>query len=300
MKQNMDKAMRLKLIISALLFLLLSLDAGQSLARSPWQWNLALKQTKIRDAMVMPTALFIDREKGHYYVVDSGKNRLLSFDRTGKLLHILTAGKALDIPFDMVRTGDGGLWVVEKGKNSLSYIDLKARKVTPHTLYYNGELIFPDRIEYVQGILYVLDKASGDIISYDMSLRPIGRFSCGKCPGGFVDFKLYGNSIWALDLLQKMIYVFDPKGDINKTIPLGKEVSFPVSVAVGPSGYIYILDRHQGTVAVYDRNGGFKYHFLSAGIAQGQLYFPIEIRFDPWGRLCVVDEGNGRVEVFSR
>ena len=43
-------------------------------------------------------------------VVDSGKNRILSFDRAGNLLHVFKAGDTLERPFDMVRTTDGALW----------------------------------------------------------------------------------------------------------------------------------------------------------------------------------------------
>ena len=62
----------------------------------------------------------------------------------------------------------------------------------------------------------------------------------------------------------------------------------------------FILDRHQNRVVVFSRDGRFLYSFLELGQNSGQLYFPRQLRFDPWGQLCVVDEGNGRVEIFSR
>jgi 6-phosphogluconolactonase (cycloisomerase 2 family) len=77
-------------------------------------------------------------------------------------------------------------------------------------------------------------------------------------------------------------------------------VDFPVSLAVGPADSFYILDRHQNNIVVFSRDGQFQYSFLEFGQGPNQLYFPRQLRFDPWGRLCVVDEGNGRVEIFSR
>ena len=77
-------------------------------------------------------------------------------------------------------------------------------------------------------------------------------------------------------------------------------LEFPVSLAVGPSGYLYVLDRHQNSVLVYDESGVFRYSFLSSGQSVSNVYFARQVRFDPWDRLCVVDEGNGRVEVFNR
>ena len=285
--------------VLALIFIV-SCNIPSAWAAAPWHWAFAMKQDLLQDSMNMPTALFIDKGKEHYYVVDSGKNRLLSFNRQGELLNILNAGKSLDVPYDMVRTGDGMIWVVEKGRNSLTSIDLQSRKVTRATLHYDGRLIYPDRLEYVGGLFYVLDKVTGDIISYTKALKPRQRYSCDKCSRGFVDFRIYGQTLWALDRQQKTVYRFDLGGALDGTISLGNFVSFPVSLAVGPSGYLYILDRHKRDIAVYDKTGIFKYHFLRHGFSRGELDYPIEIRFDPWGGLCVVDEGNSRVEVFRR
>lgn len=269
-------------------------------ASSGWAWELVLKQDRFQDAMQMPTAMFVDAEKGHYYVVDSGGNRLLSFNRQGELLYIFNAGKALKTPYDMVKTGKGGIWVVEKGRNSLSYIDLKAKKVTPATLHFKGALVYPDRLESDGILLYILDKATGKILSYTTELAGKTSFSCADCGGGFVDFKIHGKKLWALDQQDRAVYRFRLDGTREAVIPLGETVNFPVSLTIGPSGYMYILDRHARDIAVYDKGGIFKYRFLGKGISRGQLYYPVEIRFDPWGGLCVVDEGNARVEIFKR
>lgn len=297
----MDKQTGIGFLPAVVLFLLLlGLCKEIAHASSPWHWNMVLKQDKGADAMLMPTALFIDGDRNLYYIVDSGHNRLLSFNREGELLSIFNAGKALRKPFDMVKTGGKGIWVVEKGKNSLSYIDIKKKQVIPHTLTYKGKLIYPDRLETESGLLYVLNKATGNIISYSNSLEAVTRFSCSECSWGFVDFKIHEQKIWALDQAQKTIRCFNMKGKPVKTFELGDTVNFPVSLAIGPTGFMYVLDRHRRSIAVYDRSGNFKYRFLEKGIARGQLHYPSEIRFDPWGGLCLVDEGNGRVEIFKR
>lgn len=293
------KLFPLSIYLFLTLLLLLLYNEVNAQERSPWKWNLVLKQNEVGDAMVMPTSLFIDPDKEQYYVVDSGKNRLLSFDRKGELLAIFSAGKELDNPYDMVRTKDG-IWVVEKGKNSLSYIDLKAKKVEPNTLHFHGRLIYPDRLESAGENLYVLDKATGDIVQYGPDLTPGVRFGCEDCPWGFVDFKVFDNELLALDQRKKVIYTFSLDGHLKEKMELGDSVNFPVSLAMGPSGFMYVLDRHSRSISVYDDNGEFKYSFLTKGSARGQIYYPYEIKFDPWGGLCVVDEGNSRVEVFTR
>jgi DNA-binding beta-propeller fold protein YncE len=287
-------------LISLAALVILLLTDSQAQNGSPWKWSHVLKHDQVGDAMIVPTSLYIDPEKELYYVVDSGRNRLLSFDRNGELLSIFNAGRELDIPFDMTRLDEQGIWVVEKKENSLSYIDIKARKVTQHTLHYGGDLIYPDRLESSGGQMYVLNKATGDVLGYGPDLEPGARFSCGDCPWGFVDFKIYGDRLWALDQRRSIIYRFNLEGGLEERTELGGTIEFPVSFAVGPSGYIYVLDRHGRNVSVHDKTGAFKYQFLDRGIARGQLYYPTEIRFDPWGGLCVLDEGNARVEVFKR
>jgi len=285
-----------------ILFLfLVVLISSSAQAGSPWKWDFTLKQKVIGDAMHRPTGLYIDRKKQYYYVVDSGKNRLLSFDRNGELLHILNAGKALKLPYSMTRIDNSdGLWITEKGKNSLSFIDFKNKKVIPHTLSYKGQVVYPDRIREKNDKIYVLDKLSGSIIEYSRELTARRSFSCRDCSLGFVDFTFRDNKLWALEQSTRAVYRFSLDGRQEKVIKLGDKVTFPVSLAIGPSGFLYILDRHRRDIAVYDKNGAFKYHFLRKGITRGRLYYPIALRFDPWGRLCVVDEGNARVEVYRR
>ena len=269
-------------------------------AASPWKWNLTLRQDIVGDSMNRPTAMYIDKTKQQYYVVDSGKNRLLSFDRQGELLHILNAGKSLETPYSITRTDSSGIWLTEKGKNTLSYVDFKMKKVVSHELSANGHVVYPDRIETHKGQLYVLDKKSGGIIAFSQKLAAGQTFACKDCAWGFVDFIFNDNKLWALEQEKRTIYRFNLDGRVEKIIPLGDNVTFPVSLTIGPSGFIYVLDRHQRKIAVYDASGSFKYNFLDQGVARGQLYYPIQVRFDPWGRLCIVDEGNARVEIYKR
>lgn len=269
-------------------------------ADSPWQWTMALKQNLLKDSMIMPTSLYIDGEKEQYYVVDSGRNRILSFTRDGELITIFNAGKSLDTPYDMVRSDNGLIWIVEKGRNTLTKVDLKEKSVEPATLRAGDVLLYPDRLESDDDLLYVLDEMTGDIVSFDLNLALRRRYACSDCVQGFIDFKIHEGRIWALDNPGRKIVLFSMEGAPVERLELGDAVVYPYSLAIGPAGYIYILDRQKRNIAVYDKTGTFKYSFLRHGFARGEMYYPTEIRFDPWDRLCVTDEGNARVEVFSR
>jgi len=291
-----------KRIFQGVVVLLLALLVGPGTGNSagPWQWQFTLATEGSEGVMQMPTALFVDSGLQRYYVVDAGNNRLLSFDLEGKFLNAFNADNSLQIPFDMAREGSGIIWVVEKGRNSLTSIDLKKKDITVNTLYAQQKPVYPDRMQLLDDIFYILDKATGAVLAFDKSLDMKKRFACSDCATGFIDFEATAEKIWALEPHEPAVYRFNKTGVLEERIPLTGSVSFPYSLAVGHLGQLFILDRHAGTIAVFTEQGEFQYNFLHTGQGRGQLYFPTEITFDPWGRLCVVEEGNGRVQIFSR
>jgi len=278
----------------------LALLPTAALAQSSWQWQMSLKVNEVGDSMYMPSAIAFDKDSDRYYVVDTGRSRLVSFDRTGKMLRAFTADNRLKSPFDMVRLDNGQLWVVEKGRNSLTRIDTGAKEVKPFNLKDGDRQVFPDRIAVAGNKLYILDRASGQVLRLDAKQAVEQHFGCAECKAGFADFVIADGSVWALEPFAKKVFRFNDDGTIAKTVDLGGEIDFPVSLAVDPAGAIYVLDRHKNSVFAYSHDGHFKYSFLGSGQAEGKVYFARQLRFDPWGQLCVVDEGNGRVEIFNQ
>jgi DNA-binding beta-propeller fold protein YncE len=285
-------------VFSLLLVLLSGPAPGNS--AEPWQWQFFLRTESSEGAMQMPTALFVDPGLERYYVVDGGNNRLVSFDRAGKFLNAFNADNAFRIPFDMTRDQGGIIWIVEKGRNSLTRIDLKTKEIDVHTLYAQQKPVSPDRMQLRNDTFYILDKTSGAILEFDNQLDFKRKFACADCATGFIDFDVTGEKVWALEPREPAVYRFDSKGILEEKVVLADKVSFPYSLAIDPVGQLFVLDRHESTIAVFSPQGVFKYNFLTRGQARGQLYYPSEIVFDPWGQLCVVEEGNGRVQVFSR
>jgi DNA-binding beta-propeller fold protein YncE len=282
-------------LIAAVILLPTSVMAG-----SPWQWQTSLRIMEEENYMYMPAAVEFDTKNERYYVVDTGRNRLVSFDRKGKVLSAFTADFQLKSPFDMARLDNGTLWVVEKGRNSLTFIDVPNRQRIPRVVKDGGRLVFPDRIAASGGKLYVLDRSSGQVLRLNDKLTVEQRYGCTDCTFGLADFVIVNGSVWALEPRDRKVFRFNDDGSVAEEIPLGGKLEFPVSLAVEPSGIMYILDRHQNKVLVYDKYGNFSYSFLGPGQANDELYFPRQIRIDPWGQLCIVDEGNGRVAIYRQ
>jgi DNA-binding beta-propeller fold protein YncE len=285
-------------VIVTVLALLVGPGTGNT--AGPWQWQFSLNTEGPEGVMQMPTGLFVDSGLKRYYVVDAGNNRLLSFDQEGKFLNAFNAENSLQIPFDMAREEGGIIWVVEKGRNSLTSIDLKTKDITVHTLFAHQKPVYPDRLQLHNDLFYILDKATGAVVAYDKNLAMKRKFACSDCTTGFIDFEATAEQLWALEPHEPAVYRFNKTGVLEERIPLAGSISFPYSLAVGQLNQLFVLDRHAGTVAVFSDQGEFQYDFLHTGQGRGQLYFPTEITFDPWGRLCVVEEGNGRVQIFSR
>lgn len=301
----MNRHRRNRRVFAFAVFLFL---AGMVVAVSPasatlWQWRFSLKAPVVKKGakpMLMPAGLFFDPVRRRYYVADTENNRLLSFTEKGEFLASFDAGKRLRSPYDMVREAGGVLWVVEKGRNSLTRIDLKSRKLESKSLSWDGVDVIPHRLAEYGGNFYILDKKSGRVLEYSKDLVQKRAYGAGDGFRGFADFKIRKDGIWGLELLTGTIFHLGHDGKILRTIRPKQAMSFPYALEIGPAGLVYVVDRHAGTVNVFDQSGTFKYRFLGAGNVRGRLYYPEEIEFDPWGRLCVVDSGNGRVEVFGR
>lgn len=271
---------------------------GRAAAPNPWKLAFTLRDAALVDGL--PTALYVDGDKKRYYMVDSSGGRLASFDDQGAFQQVFSPAGGLRRPFDMVRLSESVLVVAEKGENTLTRIDFADKETVRTAVVDQGRRLMVDRLEIAAGRLYVLDRASGAIHRLSATFTVEQRFPLPADSGGIVDFKIVGNQIWALGQQEKMLYVYQENGLISKRVDIGGLVKFPVSVAVDSGGLIYVLDRHQGEVVVLDRKEKVKYRFLGKGHGPQQLYYPLEIRFDPWGRLCIVDEGNNRVQVFGR
>jgi DNA-binding beta-propeller fold protein YncE len=292
--------MRITLCIGAVLATLccstLSLAASGS-----WTSLRQLPQKNAGVRLEQPVAIAIDAAVKRYYVVDAANGQLVSFDQDGKFLSAFTAGDQLKKPVAMARTSTGILWVIERSSNELFYINPKQKEILRFApKYADGSRVFMSRLALdANDQLYVLDRMKGQIIRLDDNLNIVQTLGGSADFSGFVDFKLRANSLWGLDALSAQVVELDLTGEVKKLIKLNG-LQFPIALEVDRSRQLYLLDRHAGTVVVYRDDGTQKFTFLGNGKRPGQLWSGIDLLFDWEERLCVVDEGNGRVEVLTR
>ncbi|HXS99959.1 MAG TPA: 6-bladed beta-propeller, partial [Elusimicrobiota bacterium] len=70
-------------------------------------------------------------------------------------------------------------------------------------------------------------------------------------------------------------------------------------VAVDSNGNVYVADRGNNRIEVFDRDGSFLTTFGEKGSEPGHLREPESVAVGADGRIYVADTGNGRVQVFT-
>ena len=206
----------------------------------------------------------------------------------------------LEKPVSMAFGAAGKMWVVQRSSNELLYIDLTTRKVRHFDLSKTlSEPIMIDRVATDdKQRLYVADSHSGRIYRLDDNLKIAAVFAA-KRDSQLSDFKIIGAKLYALDSRHQQLLAFNLDGQAAETITLEGQLDQPVSFARDAQGTWFVLDRPQGKIAVFNATGKYLYDFCRRGARRGQLNYPAELHFDWLGRLCVVNQGNDRIEVFK-
>lgn len=294
--------MKRKILVWSLIIVLQGLTASLAVAAGPWQFVESLPNKTADVSLGESLALTVDAEKQRYYVVDSSHAQLVSFDQQGQFLAALNPGGSLQNPVSLALASSGKLWVVERSISQLLYVDLQEQQVSPFKLSYpDGLSIMADKVAVdAKNRLYVLDRSRGAVLRLDDNLKVVQRYSGAGDFQGFSDFRLTSDGLWALDGLGRSLTLFADDGKPVRQVRLDGTLAFPVAFAVDPAGQFFLLDRHAGKIVVFDSRGGYGYDFLLKGKRQGQLWFPSDLLFDWTGRLCVVNDGNGRIDIYSR
>jgi len=284
-------------IVLTLLASLILLPQVQAAQQTMWVSELVFPAPQQVSA---PVAMAIDDIRQRYYLVDSQRGKLFSYDADGTALSEFDAAGKLQLPTDMSFARPGKLWVVDRALNGLLYIDMNSKQVREfHPVNNNGSKMFIGHIANdSEHNLYVSDRSSGRIYALDDNLKIVSAFM--PATGGyFIDFKITGNQLWALEQKTQIVYRFNLKGKQMQRIQLEKKLRFPYSLAIDSNNQLYILDRAAATIYHFNTTGKYVSEFGQKGARRGQLNYPAQLMFDWQQRLCVVNQGNDRIEVFT-
>lgn len=216
-----------------------------------------------KDELGKPYGVAVDCE-GKIYVSDSEQARIFVFDVKNKKLNFIGrgAGGAMQLP----------LGIAVDSMQNLYVADGKLKSV----LVYN---------------------------KYGVMVKTIGDAKQLKNPSDI-----------AIDELRQRIYVVDTQGHNIKVystlndsliLTVGKrgteegEFNFPVNIAVGKDGSLYVTDMINARVEIFDSEGKFLYKFGSLGDAFGQFTRPKGIALDSQENIYVVDAAFNNFQIFS-
>ena len=240
-----------------------------------------------------PTSIYISNDS-KIYVTDTGNHRFISYSHNLKPLKQFNAAGMVKIPAGMVKDSNGNIWYIERATNSIVFINLKDKKIIKKSLN-----LFPGRISIYKNKLVVLDRLSGKIIIINRKFHIVKKiFPEISDFKGFFDLKVKGNRICGMENLTGRIFCFNMINGKQNSIILSKKMTQPVSFDIDDNGNIFILDRYLKKVLIFNSNGRFLSSILKEGERPGELYYPWQILIKN-KRIYIVDEGNGRVDVFK-
>lgn len=154
------------------------------------------------------------------------------------------------------------------------------------------------------GLVYVADQKGGVVDAF--SLQGVPKFQYGaaaelKAPVGLaVDS---AGNVFVSEKDGGPIKIIDSRGKVTKLeVPTveGKETPKPGRLTIDRDGNIYVVDRANCQVIVFDRERKLKLRFGEIGDKRGQFKLLESVAVDRQGRMYAIDSVGVPVQVFDR
>jgi sugar lactone lactonase YvrE len=264
--------------------------------------------------------------QNNYYITDEYNHRIQVFNSSGKFLFQFgtygTGPGQFRLPQGVTIDSHDNVYVADTYNARVQKLTLNGTYVTQIGTTGvegdSGSLLYRPRSVGLDASdnLFVVDTYNHKVKKYDNALNYL--YSVGGFPA-----PLYPNAITVLK--DGTFYVSDTgnsqllhytdlgtsasfAGSVGTLRTQNGEFSEPLGVAVGPNGHIYISDRFNHRVQVFNSNGGFitKWGknggaggYFNFGWLPGEFIIPSQIAIDAYGKVYVADAGNARIQVFD-
>lgn len=234
-----------------------------------------------------PVGVTVD-SSGNIFVADQNNNRVQKFDSTGNHLLSFSAGLS---PTDVALDGSGNIYVAANGAHRINKFDASGTFVgclaggvpgfqnpcsSSASGSADGQFLFDAGVDVDSaGNIYVASQNNNRLQKFDSSGIFLG------CIGGLVSgFQ-------------------NPCVDFSAGSADGQFAN-PFGVEVDDNGNIYVGDRSNQRVQVFDASGFFVRKFGSAGAGVGQFSDgPFMVDVDSSGIVYAVDRTGSKINVFS-
>lgn len=267
--------------------------------------------------------LAIDRDKNEVYVCDGSDRSVRIFNENG--MEVYNFGEDSDLGniniTHLAVDKDGNILLLSykydvKG-TSYSIIHCNFRgevvsKFEPHDLPSDFSGIWPNRIIYRKGSLYLVDKNQMKVVVTDMNGAYLDGYDLAGLLGfdekkrantGIVGFSVdkEGNILFTIPV-QFQAYKLSPD---RKIVSFGQRGSAPGKfnivggIVSDDQGYLYLTDTLRCVVMVFDKDFKFLKEFGYRGFGSENLIAPMELTVDNTGRIYVSQSARRGVSVFK-
>ena len=188
-----------------------------------------------------------------------------------------------------------------EGTSSLSRLLIGA---SPQSVYDHLKKPFGVKFDS-KGRVLVTDSALGALLRFDQKQRRMDVIGTKgstplKTPLGLavgID-----GTIYVADVGVKKVLAFEDGGALKTAYGKAGDLANPTGVALSPDQKkLYVADSKEHRIAVFDvATGALLKTFGKKGSGEGELYFPTSLAFSRQGELCVVDQMNARIVVFTQ
>jgi len=211
-----------------------------------------------------PTGLSA-REGLNIYVVDSQNRRIQRFDRDLNYLSTVPSSQEEEEQFAF-----GFLWGIEVASTGELFVtDVENEQVLKLTSF--GEV----------------ERSLGGFISGPERLR---------APAGLT--VVPGSAICVADVGNDRIALYDSFGGFLGSLGKGL-LKGPHGLAVDGHGYLFVADTGHDRVCVFSPQGELLLSLGGTGGGIASFRSPLDLAVSGIDRVCVLDSGNGRVQVFE-
>lgn len=248
----------------------------------------------IKSGLSVPVHLAID-SWANIYVTDSSRQRIHKFNAIGELQLTITG---IPVPLGVAVDAKGNIYVGDDSNNNVSIYN-SAGKFLNKLGSGNDEFIMPNdiAIDPSTGRIYVTDSKANLVKVYNFDRSLAFTISDILFPTGIhIDSKK--GELLIGDLINSQVKVFDLSGKFLRSFgSSGVGAGFLSSIqglTVDKMGRIYAVDAHKGWVQVFDSEG----NHLSF-IGKGDLFTPLDVAIDPYGRLIITSSSDGKLVVYG-
>ncbi len=319
--RNTEHGKRISTTAPSLLLLcvLLGLQAGmnplfgQDVRSVPAELLREIKAPGTANEFLRPQQVFVDRQFGEVYVVDTGNNRTLVFDTSGVFKFQFSGRDQFGSPTDLVVGPSGFIYAVGSRRGMGSSIfkfdydgtyvgPLDIRSATDQLPIDCRRLAIDSREQ-----LYILPASSDRFVIASPSGEYLGEFPIlADLSTKEREEAVLGSPRIVDDLLYLpaamfgTVYVYDLQGEFIRTIgsrgnDVG-ELNFPCAVDVVNHQIVVVVDKHRYNVLCFSLEGVFLGEFGGMGYEPGWFYHPEYLAVDELGRVYISQMFLNRVQ----